>query len=64
MLTGRREPPPPPPVKVGQKTAETPYWGTDEKCGPHPCVVEFVHPAHRWYRVRFTEFGFCQAYKY
>lgn len=49
--------------KVGDVRVEIPT--IPDKQGPRPmeCVVVEVHPAHLWYRVRFTGSGFYECYK-
>lgn len=50
--------------KVGDVRIERPVV-SDKNYRPDPaeCVVVEVHPTELWYRVRFTDTGFCECYK-
>lgn len=50
--------------KVGDVRMEVLTLSDRQDMGaPEECVVVEVHPAHLWYRVRFTGSGFYECYK-
>lgn len=49
--------------KVGDVRIEVPTIPDKQGPAPQECVVVEVHPAHLWYRVRFTGSGFYECYK-
>lgn len=51
--------------QVGDRLVRTPTFSgfmSREQSVPRPCVVDYVHPEHLWYRVRF-ENGLTECYK-
>lgn len=34
-----------------------------DKAPPEPCIVDYVHTKHRWYRVQFISSGIRNCYK-